>query len=167
MKSRLALSLIVNATRNRLGLSCATMRMCACFLGYCACMDHENAFGGALGRSPAALHLSFAFAPHKMRLTDEELETGTSQKLFKEAETAWYTAALAVHGTMVVEVSLGPGRLLTISTCVSLGFRPLLHDSGNTLRALFVKTRLHAWRRKNMRRFSSMSQSTRVHATAS
>ena len=41
-----------------------------------------------------------------------------------------------------------------------------LHDNGNTLRALFVKTRLHAWRRKNMRRFSSMSRSTRVHATA-
>ena len=127
----------------------------------------SSGVGGALGRSPAALHLSFAFAPHKMRLTGEELETGTSQKLFKEAETAWYTAALAVHGTMVVEVSLGPGILLTISTCVSLGFRPLLHDSGNTLRALFVKTRLHAWRRKNMRRFSSMSRSTRVHATAS
>ena len=92
----------------------------------------SSGVGGALGRSPAALHLSFAFAPHKMRLTGEELETGTSQKLFKEAETAWYTAALAVHGTMVVEVSLGPGRLLTISTCVF--FCPLLHDSGNTLR---------------------------------
>ena len=35
----------------------------------------SSGVGGALGRSPAALHLSFAFAPHKMRLTGEELET--------------------------------------------------------------------------------------------
>ena len=35
----------------------------------------SSGVGGALGRSRAALDLSVAFAPHKMRLTGEELET--------------------------------------------------------------------------------------------
>ena len=86
-------NIIVNATRIRLGLSCAMdhghalgaiLQPSCMFFGdivhawimrmLTGLHQSSSGVGGALGRSPAALHLSFAFAAHKMRLTGEELE---------------------------------------------------------------------------------------------